>query len=183
MTLAKKVGALGLHPDDEIEMIGNGMLTSGVTDPHQERSAQQMASGTQGEIVAAAVIATHVGRGADPLENVVQGVDLRGEIEMTEDDLVVGRCLAAMIIMTLSEGRDLHEGAVHSDLNGAKGRALPGGDARSLALARGVIQNLESVLNLARGQERGSRRALRADGRGAPRGGPSQPGPDLGKAV
>lgn len=142
-----------------------------------------MEAETQDETVAAAVIATRVGRGADQIEDAIQGADLQGEIEMTEDDLVVARCLAEMIVTTLLGGRDLHEDAVHSDPNVEKDRVLPGGDGQSLVHAQGVIQNPEFVSNLARGQERENHLGLHAEGREAPRGGPSHPGHDLEKAV
>lgn len=151
MTLAKKVGAPGLHPDDETEMARSGMRTAGATGLRREQGAQQRVPRTRDETAAAAAIVTRAGRGADRREDAVQEVNLQEKTEMTENDLVVGRCLDVTIVTTLSEGQDHREGAVPPGLNAAKGRVLPSGDGRSLAPARGAIQSLESVPSLARG--------------------------------
>lgn len=138
---------------------------------------------TRDETAAAVAIVTHVVRGADRLEDAVQEVDPQGEIEMTEDDPVVDRCLDGTIVTTLSGGQDRHEGVAHSDQNAAKDRVLPSGDGRGLTPARGVIQSLESVPNLARGPERGNDLALHAEGQEALTEGSSELDPSLGRVV
>lgn len=186
-TIATRLDVFDLRPygETEIEMIEIRTLIGGATDLRREQNAQQMVSEIRDVIVVVTEIATvtHVGREVDRHGDAAQEVDPRGETEITGDDLVVDRCLDAVIIIALSGRPDRPEGVAHYDLNVDNGHVPLGEDVRNQVPAQGATRNLESGLNLARGPERESDLVLHADGQEATTERPSEPGLGLEKAV